>query len=271
MRLTLRKIIIAVSAPCSSEFDKLLASYDVPVKYKAAFEYFDAEKYNRAAELFESLSLSTRGTAQDDTVQYYWALSNYKFKDYVTAESNFTQFLSVFPSSPFTVEAEFIRIDCLFRMSHRYELDQTPTHKCLLYVDRFMIERNQPENEKYLEPCRKMQADLNERLDKKAYEAAHLYYHMDDYLAAHYALKNVLKEDADNIYREDILYYTCMSAYKYAANSIEEKQKERYMTFMDDYYQFVSEYPESKKVKELEALYAKVNRIIKRKGLADEE
>ena len=81
---------------------------------------------------------------------------------------------------------------------------------------------------------------------------------MEDYKAAHVALTNVLKEDSDNIYREEILYYTAMSSYKFADMSVQQKKKERFLQFVDDYLNFVGEYPESSHRKELDALYRKV-------------
>ena len=253
-------IVLVVSA-CATEYDKLLKGHDIPTKYAKAFELYEDGKYSKAAEMFESLSIATKGTAQDDTVQFYWAMSNYKFKDYITAESNFSEFIQTFPLSPFTEQARFLYIDCLYRSTYRYELDQTPTQRALTEIYRYM---SLYPDSKYIEECTKMRDDLEERLDKKAFEAAHLYYHMEDYLAAHYALKNVLKEDAENIYREDILYFIAMSAYKYADNSVASKKHERYLSFVDDYYNFVSEYPESKHRRELDNLYERVNRIIKR-------
>ena len=107
-----------------------------------------------------------------------------------------------------------------------------------------------------------MLEDLGERLDRKAYENAKLYYKMEDYKAARVAFKNVLKDDADNIYREEILYYSAMSSYKYAEMSVKNKQKERYMVFLDDYLNFVGEYPESSHRKELDSLYTKVKEKI---------
>ena len=109
-----------------------------------------------------------------------------------------------------------------------------------------------------------MMDELNNRLELKAYKSAWLYYHMEDYLAAHYALKNVLKDNADNRYREDILYYTAMAAYKYALNSVPSKQRERYLVFVDDYFNIVSEFPESKYLKELEGLYNKAQKQLKK-------
>ena len=60
-----------------------------------------------------------------------------------------------------------------------------------------------------------------------------------------------MKDNADNIYREDILYYIAKSSYKYAQLSVASKQKERYMTFIDDYLNFIGEIQESPYTKEL--------------------
>ena len=110
--------------------------------------------------------------------------------------------------------------------------------------------------------CRDMLTELNERLDKKAYEAAKLYYKMEDYKASRVAFRNVLKDDSENIYREDILYYIAMSSFKYADMSIPEKQKERYLTFVDDYLNFIGEIPESHYRKELDNVYRKVQKAL---------
>ena len=118
---------VLLTASCKSQYEMLLNSNDADAKYDAAFAYFNAEKYQKAAALFESLSVLTNGTERDDTVQYYWGLSNYKASDYYTAETNFTKFTESFPRSPFAPEARFLRIDCLYRSTLRYELDQAPT------------------------------------------------------------------------------------------------------------------------------------------------
>jgi outer membrane protein assembly factor BamD len=113
--------------------------------------------------------------------------------------------------------------------------------------------------------------ELGERLDKKAYEGAKLYYKMEDYLASRIAFRNILKDDAENIYREDILYYIAMSSYKYAYLSIQQKQKERYLTFIDDYFNFVGELPDSQYRKELDSIYGKVQKALGRNVAATED
>ena len=252
---------IVAMAACKSQYEVVLNSHDADMKYKAAFDYFNNGKYAKAAAVFESLSVLTNGTQRDDTVRYYWGLSNYKFKDYYTAETNFERFVEIYPSSPFTSDARFLRIDCLYRSTLRYELDQAPTYKAINAISEYILEY--PDNT-HMQECRDMLLELNNRLDRKAYESARLYYKMEDYLASRVALRNVLKDDAENIYREDILYMIAMSSYKYASLSVPDKRRERYLTFVDDYLNFIGEIPESRYRRELDHVYNRVQRILGR-------
>lgn len=273
MKMKLRNLIMAAMAivalsSCKSQYEMLLNSNDADAKYEAAFQYYNEGKYSKAGSLFESLSVLTNGTERDDTVRYYWGLSNYKFKDYYTAETNFANFLQSYPRSPFASEARYLRLDCLYRSTLRYELDQTPTYKAITEISEYIIEFP---TTPHLQTCMDMIQELNDRLDKKAYEAAKLYYRMEDYLASRVAFRNVLKDDAENIYREDILYYIAMSSYKYAHLSIPEKQKERYLIFVDDYYNFVGELPDSHYRKELDNVYRKAQKALGRDVALDDE
>lgn len=272
--MKLRNLIFAAIAlvaftSCKSQYEMLLNSNDADLKYEAAFDYYNAGKYSKAGSLFESLSVLTSGTERDDTVRYYWGLSNYKFKDYYTAETNFANFIESYPRSPFTSEARYLRLDCLYRSTLRYELDQSPTYKAITEISEYILDFP---GTPHLQACRDMLQELNDRLDKKAYEGAKLYYKMEDYKASRVALRNVLKDDSENIYREDILYYIAMSSYNFAHMSIPEKQKERYLTFVDDYLNFISEIPDSHYRKELDNVYRKAQKALgKDVAVADED
>lgn len=271
MKIRLLIAVIAsvlLTCSCKSQFELLLQSHDVDAKYDAAFEYFNNGKYSKAASLFESLTMLTNGTERDDTVRYYWGLSNYKYKDYYTAETNFDDFIKSYPRSPFIKDAAYLYIDCLYRSTLRYELDQNPTYKAISAISQYILEH--PESD-HISECRDMLDELDGRLDKKAYEAAKLYYKMEDYLASRVAFKNVLKDDSDNIYREDILYYIAMSSYKYANQSVASKQKERYLAFVDDYYNFIGELPESQYRRELDTFYAKAQKALGRQGVVTDD
>ena len=253
--LAIFTLALAAVISCKSQYELLLEGNDVDAKYKTAFDMFNAGKYSKAADLLESISMATSGTERDDTVQYYLGLSNYSSKDYFTAETNFANFIKNYPRSPFSENAEFLRLDCLYRATLNYDLDQTPTYTAITAISEYLMKNPSGANAAV---ARRMLDDLGERLDKKAYENARLYYKIEDYRAARVAFKNILKDDADNVYREDILYYSAMSSYKYADLSVPAKQKERFLTFEDDYLAFVGEYPDSHYRKELDNLYAKV-------------
>lgn len=262
LRMTVRLAgLLVCAASCKSQYDALLASNDVDAKYKGAMELFEAGKYQRAASLFESMAVLVSGTERDDTVQYYWGLSNYKYKDYYTAEANFKSFIDTYPRSPFTEEARFLRLDCLYRQTLRYELDPSPTYTAITALNEYVGDYP---GSKHSAECYAMLKDLGDRMDRKSYEAARLYYKMEKYKAARVAFRNILKTDSDNIYREDILYYIAMSSYKYASMSVPEKQRERYLTFVDDYLNFVGEIPVSPYRKELDTMYARAQKALGR-------
>ena len=253
---------------CKSEYETLLMSNDADAKYAAAFEYFNQKKYGKAASMFESMTVLVDGTEREDTVRYYWGLSNYRDKDYITAETNFSRFLEKFPMNSFSEDAAFLRLDCLFRSTYRYELDQGPTRGCIVAINEFVKEHP---GSRYTEACFQMVDDLTERLDRKALEEGKLYYNMEYYKSAHVDLKNILKKNADNVYREEILYYTALSSYKYARLSVAAKQRERFLVFVDDYLNFIGEYPDSKFRRELDGLYRSAQRALGRPGTVDTE
>lgn len=242
---------------CKSQYDLLLNSPDVDMKYEAAFDFFNNKKYKKAAGLFESLAIQTQGTEKDDTVRYYWALSNYKLQDYVTAEANFTSFLDMYSRSPFTQDSRFLKLDCMYRSTYRWELDQNPTRSAIYAITEYTQEYPDSPN---IPICNVMVDELKDRLDRKEFENARLYYKMEDYIAAKTSFKNILKDNADNRYREEVLYYLAKSSYKYAQNSVQDKQKDRYMDFVDQYYNFIGEVPESKFRAELDQLYRRYQR-----------
>lgn len=246
-------------AGCKSYYESLFRTNDIYERFKGAKDYYNRGKYHKSAALFESMILLSQGTELEDSVQYFNAMSNYRYGDYITAEQNFAKFLEVFPRSSFAEEAKFLRIKCLYEGTYRWELDQVPTQKAMATIAEFMYDNPQSQ---YYNICKAMMEEFSERLDRKAYESAKMYYTMDDYKAAHYALKGVLRDNADNRYREQILYYTAMSSYKYALNSVKEKQKERYMTFIDDYYNFIGEFPTVSERRQLDNMFIRAQKSV---------
>ena len=242
---------VLLASGCTTQYDKIVKSADYELKYQAAKDYYQSGKYERAATLFDQAAMFYRGTKQDDSLHFLLAKSYYLWGDVYTAEYYFEQFRTTFPRSPFVEEATALRIKSLYAQTHRYELDQTPTYKVLTAIEEFFY--NFPATQ-YKEECSKIKEDLEQRLDEKQYEAARLYYHIENYKAATTALRATLKDHPESRYREEILYLLVASAYKYAENSFLHLQKDRFQAVIDEYYNFISEFPSSKYRKEVDKM-----------------
>ncbi len=259
--LLISVFFLTVAAACVNQFETLLRSTDYDLKFRKAIEYFEARRYSRSQPLLEQLQMVYRGTTRDDTLQYYLGLSNYHLNDYVTAEDNFKQFVEIFPRSPFTKPARFLRLDCLYQNTYRSELDQQPSRVAIASIEEFLYDY--PGSE-YETVCRKMLKDLYQRLDCKAFESAKLYYTIEDYKAATHALKETLKDNPESNYREEILYYIVAANYQYANNSLPELQRERFLNVIDEYYNFISEYPDSQYRREVDNMFRKAQQFTTR-------
>ncbi len=254
-------LLLAGAMSCVNQYETLLRSTDYDLKFRKAIEYFEAKRYSRSQPLLEQLKLVYRGTSRDDTLQFYLGLSNYHLNDFVTAEDNFRQFVEIFPRSPFTKTARFLRLDCLYQNTYRYELDQQPSHTAIAAIEEFLYDY--PGSE-YDSVCRNMLDDLYNRLDRKAYESAKLYYTIEDYKAATHALKETLKNNPESRYREEVLYYIVAANYQYASNSVPEMQRERFLNVIDEYYNFISEFPDSEYRKEVDNMFRKAQNFTSR-------
>ena len=242
-----------VLASCTGSFDKILKSTDNEAKYQKAMEYYNIKKYSRAATLFDNIALFYRGTPRDDSVNFYLAKSFFLDKDMFSAEHYFNTFRQTFPRSKFTEEASFLRCVSLYNTTYRPSLDPRPSTQALAAMSEFLY--LYPSTE-WAPQISKMQDDLYERLDEKAFNSAALYHKIEEYKAAVMALKTTLKDNPNTKYREDILFLILSSSHRLAKNSVPSKQRDRYQAVIDEYYNIISEYPESKYKKSADSMHA---------------
>jgi len=239
-------------ASCTSAFDKILKSNDPEAKYQKALEYYNLKKYSRAATLFDNVALYFRGTPRDDSVNFYLAKSFFLDGDMYSAEHYLSVFRQTFPRSQFTEEASYLRCVSVYRTTYRASLDPRPSSQAISYMYEFLYLYP---STKWAPELKKMQEDLLGRLDEKAFNSAALYYKIEEYKAAVMALKTTLKDNANTQYREDILYLILASSYKLAKNSVPSKQRDRFQAVIDEYYNVISEYPESKYKKSADSMH----------------
>ena len=232
------------------------------MKYQEAVKFYENEKYSKALTLFQDLLTRYRGTADAEDLAYYTAYSAYRLKDYISARFHFKTFADSYPNSPRAEECRFMQAYCFYLDSPRSSLDQENT---LRAIDQLQLFVNiYPESERAKEAGELIQ-NLRDKLEKKAFDNAKLYYNMglpDDYRAAVIALENVLKQYPDTRHAEDIEYLLVKSQYLFADNSYPHRQEERFNQMIDYYDDFTSHYPESDYSSELNDLRHNADRKI---------
>jgi outer membrane protein assembly factor BamD len=156
---------------------------------------------------------------------------------------------------------------CYYMQSPRPELDQTSTYQAL---DAFRLYMIRYPTSPRIADCQRILRELNEKLMEKSFISARLYYNIDDYKAAIVAFSNCLIDFPDTKYREEIMFLLLKSKYLLAIKSILAKQTERYQDTVDEYYSFITEYPESKNKKEADQIYEDASKHIKDKDTENE-
>ena len=105
-----------------------------------------------------------------------------------------------------------------------------------------------------VEDFKQINGELTQRLHDKSYLNAYTYYKIGRYKSAIVSLKNALKQFPDSNHREEIMYMIVDASYRFANNSIANKQTDRYLSMLDSYLSFKEEFPESKYTKEVDRM-----------------
>ena len=244
-------VLTAVILSCSG-YEKVLKSRDYKLKLEKAMAYYNSEDYVKASALFDQIAPVYRGTIKADTVFYYQAKSYYMQKDYILSGHYFNTLATEYPNSTFAEEADFMTGYCFYVQSPKPSLDQENTINAITTLQLFMIKY--PSSSR-VQDARTYIDELRNKLVEKSYLNAKLYYNLGDYKASIIALKNSLNEFPDTKYREEMLFLILKSSYLLADNSIQSKRKQRYQDTIDEYYTFISEFPESDFKKEAQKIY----------------
>ena len=216
---------------------------DAKEKYDGAIRYYEKRDYYRAGLLFEEVLPLIRGTKEYEIASFYYAYCHYHQNQLALAASYFQRFYENFKASKFAEEARYMHVKSLYKDAAPYNLDQANTIDAINATQSYL---NAYANSTYMEECNKILLELRGKLEKKNYENARLYYKIGYYQAAVVAFNNFRKNFPDSQYAEEALYLSVESQYKFAKQSIEKKQPERFKELIKIAEDFNDRYPESR-------------------------
>ncbi len=242
-------VLIVLSLTACSKFNKVLKSNDYEYKLKMAGEYYDKKMYRQSQVLFEELFPVFKGTPQFDDLYYKYAYAHYYLKDYTTAENLYKGYLEVFPNSSRAEEVEFMQAYCYYKQSPKAELEQANTMKAIGMFQVFLNTHAESPKRKEAED---IIAQCQEKLEKKEFLSAQLYYNVGQFRAAALTYTTLMNNYPDSQKGDEYKLMAIKSYYKYAEMSVKDKQEERFTRVVREVEDFQDRFPESKLLKEAE-------------------
>lgn len=263
MKKTLLQLIsllfLLVMASSCNEYQKVLKSPNVDYKYEKAVEYYEAGEYEKAYPLFDELLVLFRGSEKAADVYYYYAMCSFEVEDFILAAYHFKNFAKTFPTHPKTEMAYYMVGYCNYLESPEYSLDQDYTYKAINDLQLFA---NLYPSSDMLLSANELIDELRAKLERKSYEKALQYFHMEYYQSAVVSFNNVIDDFPDTEYREEAMFRKCLAAYRLAEKSISEKQLQRYIESRTAYKEFKEYFPESDYLKALDQVFKDIDLVI---------
>jgi outer membrane protein assembly factor BamD len=252
-------LLTAILSGSCSKFTKLQKHGTLEQKYDAALEYYKQADYNRAGMLFEEIVpvLNGKDAIKAELAQFYYAYTQYHQGLYNMSQYLFKNFYDTYQRSDYAQEALYMHAFSLYKDSPESHLDQTSTLTAIASLQDFV---NAYPESPFREESTKYILELREKLERKAYERAKLYYktreaNIANYRSAVIAITNFQKDFPNSKYQEELAYLRVDAQYNLAKLSFVEKQKERFQDASKYYLAFIDKYPESKYTKQAEKYF----------------
>jgi outer membrane protein assembly factor BamD len=266
LRMKTRKFFIlsaavglGIALTSCSDYQKIARSEDSSLKYTKAVEYYEKGDYDKALTLFESLSTYFRNTPRGEVVDFDLANSYFQTGQYQLAAYQFRTFAEENPTSQRADEANYMYAYSLYMQSPKSDLDQSSTSQA---INGFQDYLNKFPDSKHVEEINQHIDELRNKLEQKDIDNAYLYFKIEDYKSAVWALRNVVQQYPTSKKREWLEYLIIRSAYELAQNSVQAKQEERMQQTLAYYNDFRERYPVSEYDGELKKIIKNTNNYL---------
>ena len=248
--------ILAIVFTSCSDYQKVLNKGSIQEQYKLATEMYDTGKYNKAIQLFEKITPAYRGKPQMERIQYMISDAYYNTKQYSLAAYYFDRFTKNYPRSTKIEDASYTSAYSHYLDSPIFSLDQTATKEALTAMQGFID--TYPNSDKIDEANKTIQ-ELRFKLEKKAFETAKQYYHIDDYQAAITSFDILISDYIGTTFKEKALFYKFMASYELGMKSVQYKKEQRFKDAVKAYNRLKKSFSKSEYLEDSDKLFKRLN------------
>ncbi|MFN8323898.1 MAG: outer membrane protein assembly factor BamD [Chitinophagales bacterium] len=227
--------------------EKVLKSNDLEFKKNKAIYWYNKKEYFKCIPVMEELIGLMKGRESTEELYYMYSNANYKQGDYMISAYHFKNFYDLYPNSIHSEEALFMQGKSFQMLSPKPDLDQTYTYKALEAYQFFL---NMFPESQFVTETNANITKLRKKLEKKALNAAELYYKTENYKAAATSYESILVNFPDIEESEKVSFMIVKARNKYAQNSIPSKKAERYNNVIKSYVDFKYKFSNSKYITE---------------------
>lgn len=239
--------LLVVLASCNKTYEKAMKSKDSEFVLNAANQLYENGKWAYAVELYRKVSSSYAGTEHAENITFNTAMANFNDENYVLSAKQFRNFYVGFGRSEKAEEAFYMSSLSYYNGSPKYNLDQKNTRDAIQelqsFIDTYPTSSRVKEVNGYIN-------ELQEKLEKKAFEIAKAYYKTLKYKASSVSFANFLDDFPDSSLREEAFMYLLRSRSQLAINSIYSKKENRLKDAETTFRLFTKAYPSSEYTEE---------------------
>jgi outer membrane protein assembly factor BamD len=244
-------LTVSFIVSCSSK--SLIRPGDtIEIAYQKAMDQYERGRYGDAARAFETVLSIARGTEYASDAQFYLAESYFNNSEYLIAATEYRRHYTNYPRVENRLESEYKEALSYYRITPRYNLDQTNGRQALelfdLFISRYPNSQFVAQAETYID-------ELRNRHARKMYGAADLYMRVRQYNAAAIYYGLVLDRYPETNWAERALVNQINAYIVYADNSVAERQAERYQLAMDAYERYIQVFPRGENRSQAEDYY----------------
>lgn len=242
-------LVSLLFAACQN--DKLIKPGDsVATAYKKALRQYEEGNYRDAAQAFETVISTARGTDYARSSYYYVAESYFNSEQYLLAADSYSRYISLYPQSERREEAAFKEALSYYNMSPRYKLTQRYTRQA---IESFRIFISRYPDSEYVDEAGVYITELRNKLAHKLYESAQLYMRLDQYEAAIIYYDLTVNQYPESSWAEQALVREISAYNEYASRSVQSSQRDRYQKAIDTYEKYLQLFPNGPNRQQAEA------------------